>query len=87
LPRGSLHSKSPRLASRGSSSSSSGFFHVAHLHINNFKLPVGACTPFPGWAYEVTFVSLRHGELGWRNPAQVRQTVSTGFRNPLDRAE
>lgn len=33
-------------------------FHIAHLHINNFS-----CTsefpPFPGWAYEVTFVSKR----------------------------
>jgi hypothetical protein len=32
------------------------FFHVAHLHINNFSCKEGL-EPFPGWAYEVLFVN------------------------------
>jgi hypothetical protein len=36
------------------------FFHVAHIHHNNFSC-VGGLEPFPAWAYEVLFVSKRLG--------------------------
>lgn len=36
------------------------FFHVAHLHFNNFSC-VDNLDPFPAWAYEVLFVSKRLG--------------------------
>ncbi len=36
------------------------FFHVAHVHYNNFSC-VGGLEPFPAWAYEVLFVSKRLG--------------------------
>ena len=36
------------------------FFHVAHIHYNNFSC-VGGLEPFPAWAYEVLFVSKRLG--------------------------
>lgn len=38
------------------------FFHVAHLHINNFSCLQGI-QPFGGWAYEVTFVSKRLAQV------------------------
>lgn len=34
------------------------FFEVVHLHVNNTSC-VGDLAPFPGWAYEVLFVSKR----------------------------
>ena len=34
------------------------YFHVAHFHVNNFSCQDGL-GPFPGWAYEVLFVSRR----------------------------
>jgi hypothetical protein len=34
------------------------FFHLAHLHINNFSCAPGI-EPFPGWAYEALFVNKR----------------------------
>jgi hypothetical protein len=45
------------------------FFHVAHIHYNNFSC-VGGLEPFPAWAYEVLFVSKRLGvaEAGPRPP-------------------
>ena len=36
------------------------FFHVAHIHYNNYSC-VGGLEPFPAWAYEVLFVSKRLG--------------------------
>lgn len=36
------------------------FFHVAHLHFNNFACWPGL-EPFPAWAYEVLFVNRRIG--------------------------
>jgi len=36
------------------------FFHVAHIHQNNFSCVTGL-EPFPAWAYEVLFVSKRLG--------------------------
>lgn len=36
------------------------FFHVAHLHFNNFSCADGM-EPFPAWAYEVLFVNKRIG--------------------------
>jgi hypothetical protein len=52
------------------------FFHVAHLHINNFSCEHGL-QPFGGWAYEVTFVSKRL--------AQVDTTsAKVSLPNPLD---
>ncbi len=36
------------------------FFHVAHLHFNNFACLEGIA-PFPSWAYEVLFVNKRLG--------------------------
>jgi len=36
------------------------FYHVAHLHFNNYACMQGA-EPFPAWAYEVLFVSKRLG--------------------------
>src|SRR5262245_54724820 len=38
------------------------FFHVAHIHFNNFSCVTGL-EPFPAWAYEVLFVSKRLGVL------------------------
>ena len=38
------------------------FFHVAHLHINNHSC-TGQMPPFPGWAYEVTFVNKRLDQI------------------------
>ena len=43
------------------------FFHVVHLHFNNFSCQRGL-EPFPAWAYEVTFVNKR---LGVVDPAGV----------------
>jgi hypothetical protein len=37
------------------------FFHVAHLHYNNFSCQQGL-DPFPAWAYEVLLVNKRIGE-------------------------
>ena len=42
------------------------FFHVAHLHFNNHSCIEGL-DPFPGWAYEVLFVSRR---LGVEDPSR-----------------
>jgi hypothetical protein len=36
------------------------YFHVAHLHFNNFSCAEGL-DPFPAWAYEVLFVNKRIG--------------------------
>ena len=36
------------------------FFHVAHIHYNNYSCVTGL-EPFPAWAYEVLFVSKRLG--------------------------
>ena len=36
------------------------FFHVAHIHHNNYSC-VSGLEPFPAWAYEVLFVSKRLG--------------------------
>jgi hypothetical protein len=52
------------------------FFYVAHLHINNFSCWSGL-NPFPGWAYEVTFVSKRLAKL---DPGGSQATLP----NPLD---
>ncbi len=41
------------------------FFHVAHVHFNNFSCTPGI-EPFPAWAYEVLFVNKR---LGVADPA------------------
>ena len=38
------------------------FFHVAHLHWNNYSCDTGEA-PFPAWAYEVLFVNKRIGKL------------------------
>ena len=35
------------------------FFHVAHLHFNNFSCSGQSLAPFAGWAYEVLFVNKR----------------------------
>jgi hypothetical protein len=50
-------------------------FFVAHLHFNNFSCISGQA-PFPGWAYEVLFVSKR---LGIVDPSKPSPTSS-----PLD---
>jgi hypothetical protein len=52
------------------------FFHVAHLHINNYSCRPGL-QPFGGWAYEVTFVSKR---LATVDPGG----TSVRLPNPLD---
>ena len=44
------------------------FFHVAHLHFNNFSCWPGL-EPFPAWAYEVLFVSKRLGVVDASSPA------------------
>jgi hypothetical protein len=44
------------------------FFHVAHLHFNNFAC-WPALEPFPAWAYEVLFVSKRVGMADRPQPA------------------
>ena len=51
------------------------FFHVAHLHINNYSCQWGL-QPFGGWAYEVTLVSKRL--------ANVDPTAKVRLPNPLD---
>ena len=51
------------------------FFHVAHLHINNYSCQWGL-QPFGGWAYEVTLVSKRL--------ARVDPTAKVQLPNPLD---
>ena len=38
------------------------FFHVAHLHWNNYSCD-GGKPPFPAWAYEVLFVNKLVGEV------------------------
>ena len=38
------------------------FFHIAHLHFNNYSCQAGI-EPFPAWAYEVTFVNKRLDEV------------------------
>jgi hypothetical protein len=43
------------------------FFHVAHLHFNNFACWPGL-EPFPAWAYEVLFVSKRLAVVDASNP-------------------
>ena len=50
-------------------------FQIAHLHINNHSCAAGL-EPFPGWAYEVTFVSKRL--------AQVDPAGTVRLPNPLD---
>jgi hypothetical protein len=50
-------------------------FHVAHLHINNHSC-ASEFPPFPGWAYEVTFVSKRL--------AQVDPNGTVTLPSPLD---
>lgn len=52
-----------------------GFFHIAHLHINNYSCQT-ALQPFGGWAYEVTFVSKRLTEAD--------PTAHVRLPNPLD---
>jgi hypothetical protein len=51
------------------------FFHVAHIHYNNFSCDPGM-DPFPTWAYEVLFVSKR---LGIADPSR-----AAGGLHPLD---
>lgn len=51
------------------------FFHVAHLHFNNFSCWQGL-EPFPAWAYEVLFVSKRL--------AAVDTTAAAVRPHPLD---
>lgn len=43
------------------------FFHVAHLHFNNFACWPGL-EPFPAWAYEVLFVNTRVGIADGSSP-------------------
>jgi hypothetical protein len=43
------------------------FFHVAHLHFNNFACWPGL-EPFPAWAYEVLFVNRRIGVVDGSGP-------------------
>jgi hypothetical protein len=45
------------------------FFHVAHLHFNNWSCANGL-DPFPAWAYEVLFVNKRIGEVDTTKGAQ-----------------
>jgi hypothetical protein len=51
------------------------FFHVAHLHFNNFACTEGIA-PFPSWAYEVLFVNKRLGV--------VDDSRAAGGLHPLD---
>jgi hypothetical protein len=44
------------------------FFHVAHLHFNNYSCRDGL-GPFPAWAYEALLVNKRIGVAGSANPA------------------
>lgn len=44
------------------------FFHVAHLHFNNFSCWEGL-DPFPAWSYELLFVSKRLAEVDASTPA------------------
>jgi hypothetical protein len=53
------------------------FFHVAHLHFNNYSC-VGGLEPFPAWAYEVLFVNKR---LGVVDPA-AKPTVPLSIDAP-----
>ncbi len=45
------------------------FFHVAHLHFNNFSC-VQRTDPFPAWAYEVLFVNKRITVVGGPSTAR-----------------
>ena len=45
------------------------FFHVAHLHFNNFAC-VPDIEPFPAWAYEVLFVNKQLDDAGPSRPAR-----------------
>ena len=60
------------------------FFHVAHLHINNWSCAEGL-DPFPGWAYEVLFVNKRIGVID--QTPQVRQVHAFDAPNNPDRAD
>ena len=51
------------------------FFHVAHLHYNNYSCVEGL-DPFPVWAYEVLLVSKRIGI--------VDNTRTVSLPHPLD---
>jgi hypothetical protein len=51
------------------------FFHVAHIHFNNFSCTPGI-EPFPAWAYEVLFVNKRIGV--------VDESRKVGGPHPLD---
>ncbi|MET0211831.1 MAG: hypothetical protein ABW292_02460, partial [Vicinamibacterales bacterium] len=43
------------------------FFHVAHLHFNNFACDPGL-RPFPSWAYEALLVNRRLGVVDPAGP-------------------
>ena len=51
------------------------FFHVAHIHFNNFVCETGV-DPFPSWAYEVLFVNQRLDRI---DPSR-----AAGGLHPLD---
>jgi hypothetical protein len=51
------------------------FFHVAHIHFNNFSCETGL-DPFPSWAYEVLFVNRRLDRI---DPSR-----AAGGLHPLD---
>jgi hypothetical protein len=48
------------------------FFHVAHVHVNNFTCTEGVA-PFPAWAYEVLFVNKTLGVPGPPQSAGARR--------------
>jgi hypothetical protein len=56
-------------------------FHIAHLHINNFSC-ASEFPPFPGWAYEVTFVSKRLAQADPRGTVTLPHPLDTP-NNPL----
>lgn len=53
-------------------------FHIVNFHINNYSCLRGI-QPFGGWAYEVTLVNKRLGEIdpGARSPCRARSTPRT----------
>lgn len=56
-------------------------FHVAHLHINNHSC-ASEFPPFPGWAYEVTFVSKRLAKADPQGTVTLPHPLDTP-NNPL----
>jgi hypothetical protein len=57
------------------------FFHVAHLHYNNFSCAPGL-EPFPAWAIEALFVSKRIGVVDQTGGAVTLPNPADSSNNP-----